>query len=651
MNSNCFKNDGIKNTKVNTRRYKSMYTTKEGKRAFEATMRHRSPRKTQEKRARKATATGRIPIVTLSVDKRARRATTLSRSHTQKIESDKRARKAITNEKDQGKIIRYFLVYIGSGDHRVFLVFIMKIDQEIAAFVVFFIDRRTCYYDMDQEKYEEVWYHARLGSLNEGPEKGTRESRRSVRRSGAHDSVSLVRLVHRQMRPVLQGQSFRRSCFRQQQLPRDSSSQLHTQDISIGIRGGRRNRDLERRGGARTQLETYKNTNIRMFYKTGDKYTKLERMVRTRERETHVRCRSARKRHSSRAGKNRREILGDGAELGQRLPPRIRKIKYLKNTIKMRGMSQEYLQTRCRGQRTQGAGRDVILLVGLEGREKGGSETGITARRSGSIYEEGEDFITDGGYTSLRSWRAAKARDEGRGSPIFHDDTVLTEKSTNNKWSLRIREIRWLLTKRSPSFPPRYCQLHLGRFRRHEHRLVDRSSWYDVQERESDGVEPHEVADLTRLNEIQDRLSAAEQGHMCECLQNGPRLRPTASKSASNRRGRRVIRGQVKCRCENRNKRNNSTTIAEQTRPREKNRNNEGIYKRRKKSLETLSDSSLKASGQGWHHGYAVSEYRLEKLRGSGLPVRDMETEETSGDGPDNGEDGVCTRTATRSKG
>ena len=650
MDNNYFQNNGTKNTKVNTRRYKSMYTTKEGKRALVATMRHRSPRRIQEKRARKATAAGRIPIVIISVDKRARKATTLSRSHTQKIENDKRARKAITSEKVKGKVIRDFLVYIENVDQRFFLVFIVIIDQEIAAVVVIFIDRKTYYYDMDQEKHEEIWYHARLGSLNDGPEKGTRKSRRLARRRGAHDFVSLVSLVHRQMRLVLQGQFLKRSCFRQQQLSRDSKSQLHTQDFSIDIRGGRRNRDLERRGGVRTQLETYKNINIRMFYKTGDKYTKLERMVRTRERETHVRCRSARKRHSSRAGKNRREILGDGAELGQRLPPRIRKIKYLKNTIKMRGMSQEYLQTRCRGQRTQGAGRDVILLVGLEGREKGGAETGITARRSGSIYEEGEDFITDGGYTSLRSWRAAKARDEGRGSPIFHDDTVLTEKSTNNKWSLRVRGIRWLLTKRSPSFPPRYCQLHLGRFRRHEHRLVDRSSWYDVQERESDGVEPHEVADLTRLNEIQDRLSAAEQGHMCECLQNGPRLRPTASKRASNRRGRRVIRGQVKCRCENRNKRNNSITT-EQTRPREKIRNNEGIYKRRKKSLETLLDSSLKASGQGWHHGYAVSEYRLEELRGSRLPVKDMETEETSGDGADNGKDGVCPRTATRSKG
>ena len=65
----------------------------------------------------------------------------------------------------------------------------------------------------------------------------------------------------------------------------------------------------------------------------------------------------------------------------------------------------------------------------------------------------------------------------------------------------------------------------------------------------------------------------------------------------------------------------------------------------------TLSDSSLNASGQGWHHGYAVSEYRLEKLRGSGLSVRDLEMEETSGDVVDNGKDGLCTRTATRSKG
>ena len=166
----------------------------------------------------------------------------------------------------------------------------------------------------------------------------------------------------------------------------------------------------------------------------------------------------------------------------------------------------------------------------------------------------------------------------------------------------------------------------------------------------SDGVEPHEATDLIRLSEIQERLSAADQGHMCKCLQNGPRPRPTASKRASNRRRRRVIRGQTKCRCGNGNKGNNSATT-DQTRPREKYRNNEGIYKRGKQNIETLSDSSLNASGQGWHHGYAVSEYRLEKLRGSGLSVRDLEMEETSGDVVDNGKDGLCTRTATRSKG
>ena len=599
-----------------------MYTTKKGKRAFEATMRHRSPGKIQEKRAMKATAVGRIPIDTSSVDKRAKRATTISRSHTQNIESDKRAGRATTDEKDQGKAARWFLVYIGGAYHRIFLVFIMKIDQKIAAFGVVFIDRRTyCYCDIDQERYEEV--HVQLECL----------------------------LVLHQMGLVLRWHLFGSSILRQQQLSRNGSGQLHTQDISVGIRGRRRNEDIEGRCGARIQLKTYKNINVRIIYETRNKHTKLEGLVRTREGESHVWRHIARGRRSRRARKNGREILGDGTELGQRLSPRNRKVKYLRNMIEMKGTCQEYLQTRCGGQRTQGTGRDIVLLVSIEGRKKGGVETEIITRRRASSYEEGEYFITDGCYASLRSRRAARTRDVGRGSPIFHDDTVLTEKSTHNEWSLRIRETRWLLTKRSPSFPPRYCQLHLGRFRRHEHRLVDRSSWYDVQERESDGVEPHEVADLTRLNEIQDRLSAAEQGHMCECLQNGPRLRPTASKRASNRRGRRVIRGQVKCRCENRNKRNNSTTIAEQTRPREKNRNNEGIYKRRKKSLETLLDSSLKASGQGWHHGYAVSEYRLEKLRGSGLSVRDMEMEETSGDEADNGKDGLCTRTATRSKG